>query len=91
MITPNASRASGDMLSTRSLREPVKVLLSARPEGLGEAMIIHMLRVTDLEPVAACAPAYSIGPDDGWIRKVRQTCKALGARRDTHGVWRLPA
>jgi hypothetical protein len=90
MTKPSATLASGEMLSTAYLREPVKALLSAREDGLGEAMLLHILRNEDMHCLRQSAAAYAVTPDDAWLRKVRQTCKLLGATRDGRGVWRIP-
>lgn len=90
MTKPYATRASGEMLSTAYLREPVRTYLTARPDGLGEAMLVHLVRTEDMHCLGRSAPAYAVTPADPWIRKVRQTCKQLGARRDEMGVWRIP-
>lgn len=90
MTKPSATLASGEMLSTAYLREPVKTLLSARAGGLGEAMLLHILRTEDMRCLGQSAAAYAVTPDDAWLRKVRQTCKLLGAKRDGQGVWRIP-
>ena len=89
----SATLANGDMLSTAYLREPVATLLSAAPRGLGEAMLVHLIRVDegDAPFYHNMLPAYQVTDDDPWVRKTRQTCKLLGAKRDEHGVWVLPA
>lgn len=91
MTKQNATLSNGELLSTAYLREPVTVLLSAAPNGLGEAMLVHILRSERLDmSVHRYAPAYRVADDDPWVRKTRQTCKLLGAQRDEHGVWVLP-
>lgn len=91
MTKSYATRESGELVSASHLREPISAILTARPDGVGEAMLMHMVRVTDDQPVAACAPAYVVTKDDPWLAKVRQTCRALGASRSAEGVWRLAA
>jgi hypothetical protein len=76
-------------LSPINLREPVEVLLNARPEGIGEALLVHMVRVEDKQPLGAVTPAYYAHDHDKWTRKVRRMCTRLGATRDEQGVWRL--
>jgi hypothetical protein len=76
-------------LSPINLREPVRILLCARPEGIGEAMLVHMVRIEDKQPLGAIAPAYLAHDDDKWTRKVRRMCTLLGASRDDDGVWKL--
>lgn len=90
MTKPYATLASGELLSTGYLKEPVRALLTARPDGLGEAMLVHLVRCEDNMPLGRVAPSYVLTDDDRWIAKVRQTCKLLGARRDRQGVWCLP-
>lgn len=94
MTKNHATLSNGEMLSTAYLREPVRTILSAAPNGMGEAMLVHIMRVERLDmSLHRYAPAYMVRPDgdnDPWVRKVRQTCKLLGARRDEHGVWSLP-
>jgi hypothetical protein len=90
-VTLHHTRAQNhDMISTGALREPIATLLEARPSGLGEAMLVHMVRTDDKPvPLTRLAPAYAITPDDPWVRKVRQTCRLLGAARSPEGVWSL--
>lgn len=76
-------------MTTTYLREPVRVLLEARPSGLGEAMLMHLLRTDDMDCLGKCAAAYAV-TDDKWVSKVRKTCRQVGARRDADGVWSLP-
>lgn len=91
MTVKNATLASGEMLNTGYLRGPVKVLLEARDEGLGEAMLVHLVRVTDMDSLGQAAAAYCVNDDDSWTDKVRKTCRLLGAVKDEQGVWRLPS
>jgi hypothetical protein len=89
---PHATLDSGEMLSTAYLREPLRILLGARAGGLGEAMLVHLLRTSDRpEHLGRVAPALRLEPHDSWLRKVRQTCKQLGASRSPEGVWSMPA
>lgn len=75
-------------MATGNLREPVEVLLAARPAGLGEAMLIHLLRMDDTPtPLARYAAAGAVGSDDQWIQNMREACRLAGARRDECGVW----
>ena len=74
-----------------NLIEPVEVFLKACPAGIGEAMLVHLVRVEDDMQLGQVAPAYAVEPDDQWVRKVRLACKRLGASRDEQGVWRLAA
>lgn len=91
MTKPYATLASGELLSTAYLREPVRTLLSARKDGLGEAMLVHLVRTEDMHSLGRAAPAYHTHNRDAWTNKVRQTCRLLGARRDERGVWRIAA
>ena len=91
MTKNHATLSNGEMLSTAYLRDPVRTILSAAPNGLGEAMLVHIMQSERLDmSLHRYAPAYVVKPDDPWVRKVRQTCKLLGARRDERGVWMLP-
>ena len=75
-------------MATGNLREPVEVLLAARPAGLGEAMLIHLLRMDDTPtPLARYAAAGAVEPDDLWIPHLREACRHAGATRDADGVW----
>lgn len=91
MSKPYATLRSGEMISTTSLREPIRIALENSRNGLGEALLVHLVRIEDRQPLGAVTPAYLAHEDDPWTSKVRQTCKLLGARRDERGVWRMAA
>jgi hypothetical protein len=91
-VKPHATLESGEMLSNNYLREPLRALLGARAGGLGEAMIVQLVRMTDRPaPLGRLAAGLVLEPDDRWLRKVRQTCRELGAVRSPEGVWSMPA
>jgi hypothetical protein len=89
VIKPYVTRASGELMSTTVLREPVAAILTAAPSGIGEAMLVHLVRAEDNAPLGAVAPAYAVDPDDRWVWVTRQTCRMLGAECDECGVWSL--
>jgi hypothetical protein len=92
MTKPRDTPQSTEMLTSGHLREPLKALLSARPDGLGEAMLAQLIRMGDRPaPLARQAAAFAVDPDDRWMRVMRRTCRALGAKRDEFGVWSMPA
>ena len=80
---------SRNFVSSRKLREPLVILLSARPGGLCEPMLLALVLAGDspLTPLAKYAAAGSTAHATPALRKMRQTLRRMGARQDGQGRW----
>jgi hypothetical protein len=92
MSTKRETYENGELLSVPHLREPIRALLGARDAGLGEAMLVQLVRTPDVPfHLGRVAPGMSVASGDKWLRVVRNTCRAVGASRSPEGVWSMPA
>jgi hypothetical protein len=83
---------NGEMFSSASVSEQVEALLRARPAGLREPLLLALTHFDDNPtlPLARHAAAVCTeGVESSQLRKLRNACKRIGAKRDDDMRWVL--
>lgn len=85
-------RVGYDYASTVSIRPMVEDALRARPQGLGEALLLALCITGDRAPVAMCVAGNRPGTNGRSRRSLDRALRAMGAVYEpSTATWRLPA